>query len=69
MGRAVTRKRRELISLIKDGGRQSIHIDSQVWERLKKLSTSAQWEQKSQQGKHANASRKTVTEILRKIEE
>ena len=60
MGKAVTKKRVELISLIKRGGIQPMHIDGEVWERLQKLAASRQWEDKSQQGRYANACRKTI---------
>ena len=32
MGKAVTKKRTELIALIKSGGNQPMHIDAEVWE-------------------------------------
>ena len=60
MGKAVTKKRVELITLIKKGGRQPMHVDAEVWERLLKLAASKQWEEKSQQGRYANACRKTI---------
>lgn len=60
MGRAVTRRRGELMKLINKGGSQPNHIDSEVWGRLLKLAQSKQWEEKSEQGKKANASRKTL---------
>ena len=60
MGKAVTKKRVELITLIKKGGSQPMHIDAEVWERLQKLAASKQWEDKSQQGRYANACRKTI---------
>ena len=60
MGKAVTKKRTELITLIKRGGSQPMHIDAEVWERLQKLAASKQWEEKSQQGRYANACRKTI---------
>ena len=60
MGKAVTKKRVELISLIKRGGIQPMHIDGEVWDRLQKLAASKQWEDKSQQGRYANACRKTI---------
>ena len=59
MGKAVTKKRTELISLIKKGGTQPLHIDREVWERLVKLANSKQREEKSEQGRYANACRKT----------
>ena len=63
MGKAVTKKRVELITLIKKGGSQPMHIDAEVWERLQKLAASKQWEEKSQQGRYANACRKTKNRI------
>ena len=60
MVRAVTHIRGEHMRTIKEGGSQPNHVDSAVWEKLLKLSTSEQWEKKSQQGKLANPSRKTV---------
>ena len=60
MGKAVTKKRTELIALIKSGGNRPMHIDAEVWERLQKLAASRQWEDKSQQGRYANACRKTI---------
>jgi len=60
MGKAVTKKRVELISLIKRGGIQPMHVDAEVWERLQRLAASKQWEEKSQQGRYANACRKTI---------
>ena len=60
MGRAVGRRRGELIKMIKRGEDQPKHIDSQVWARLVSYESSKQWKEKSEQGKHANASRKTI---------
>ena len=40
MGKAVTKKRVELITHIKKGGSQPMHIDVEVWERLQKLAAS-----------------------------
>ena len=37
MGKVVTKKRTELIALIKTGGNEPMHIDAEVWERLQKL--------------------------------
>ena len=58
--RAVTRKRGELVSFIKNNGEQPKHMDKQVWLRLKKLAISQQREQKLEQGRHANACRKVI---------
>ena len=60
MGKAVGRRRGELIKMIKCGEDQPKHIDSQVWARLVSYESSEQWKEKSEQGKHANASRKTI---------
>jgi hypothetical protein len=60
MGRAVGRRRGELIKMIKRGETQPKHIDSEVWARLVNYESSEQWREKSEQGKHANASRKTI---------
>ena len=55
MGKAVTKKRGELIALINKGGTQPLHIDHEVWERLVKLAASRQRQEKSEQGRYANA--------------
>ena len=60
MGKVVTKKRTELIALIKRGGSQPKNIDAEVWMRLQKLAASKQWEEKSLQGRYANACRKTI---------
>ena len=60
MGRAVGRRRGELIKMIKRGDSQPKHIDSEVWARLVNYESSEQWREKSEQGKLANASRKTI---------
>ena len=60
MGRAVGRRRGELIKMIKHGDTQPIHIDSEVWARLVNYESSDQLREKSEQGKLANASRKTI---------
>lgn len=59
MGKAVTKKRGELFKLIRKGGSQPFHIDHEVWERLVKLEASKQREAKSEQGRYANACRRT----------
>lgn len=60
MGRVVGRRRGELIKMIKRGDSQPNHIDSEVWARLVNYESSEQWKEKSEQGKLANASRKTI---------
>jgi len=59
MGKAVTKKRGELITLINKGGTQPLHIDHEVWERLSKLAASRQRQEKSEQGRYANACRRS----------
>jgi len=60
MGKVVTKKRAELISFIRNGGEQPKTIDEQVWKRLTKLAFSEQTEAKSEQGRYANACRRTI---------
>ena len=60
MGKAVTKKRAELILLIKNNGKQPLHVDEKVWQRLEKLANSKQWEEKSEQCCYANACRRTL---------
>lgn len=59
MGKAVTKKRGELITLINKGGCQPLHIDHEVWGRLMKLAASRQRQEKSEQGRYANACRRS----------
>ena len=59
MGKVVIRKRTELISLIQKRGSQPLHIDHEMWGRLVKLAASKQRKDKSEQGRYANACRKT----------
>lgn len=48
MEKAVTKKRAELLSLIKSGGEQPKTIDAVVWRRLEKLAYNEEQEQKSE---------------------
>lgn len=59
MGKAVTRKQTELMTLIAKGGSQPLHIDHEVWGRLLKLAASKQRKFKSEHGRYANACRRT----------
>ena len=59
MGKAVTKRRSELISLIKEGKPRPKHFNHDIWLRLEKLAYSKQHEEKSAQGRHANACQKT----------
>ena len=60
MGKAVTRKRGEFFAAIDRKEAQPLHIDHEVWQRLVKLAGSRQRFEKSELGKRANASRKTL---------
>ena len=60
MGKAITKRRSELLSLIRSKGAQPNYIDHDVWLRLQKLADSRLQQQKSKQARHANASRKTL---------
>ena len=57
MEKAVTKRRSELISMIKNNVDQPKHVDREVWIRLEKFAASKQREAKSEQGCHANACR------------
>ena len=59
MGKAVTRRRTDLIALIKSGGEHPTNVNEEVWKRLENLATSEQREKKSEQGRYANACRRT----------
>ena len=61
MGKAVTKRRREFISIIKNKVDQPKHKDREVWIRLEKLAANKQREAKSKQGRHANACRIQVS--------
>ena len=60
LGKVVTRRRTELISMIKKNQKQPLDIDSQVWKRLESLAGSRQRETKTEHGRHANACRRTL---------
>ena len=60
MGRAVKKRRSELISLIKRDGPQPEYIDEQVWRQLEKLVMNKQREEKSEQGRYANTCHRTL---------
>lgn len=59
MGRAVTKKRGELIAFIRRNRKQPLDVDEEIWERLEKLAYSNQTVEKSEQGRHTNACRRT----------
>ena len=60
MGKAVTRRRTELIALIRKDGERPQNVGVEVWERLQLLADSKQREEKTEQGRYANACRKTL---------
>ena len=59
MEKAVTKRRGELIVLIRNNGDQPKHFDQEIWKCLENLANSKQREDKSEQGRHANACWKT----------
>ena len=59
-GKAVTRKRTELIALIERDGSRPPNVDSEKWERLQKIAESKQRAEKKDNGRYANSCRKTL---------
>jgi len=60
LGKAVTRRRSELISMIRKNVDQPPTIDKEIWTRLEKLATSKQREERTEHGRYANACRRTL---------
>ena len=60
MGKAVTKKRTEVISFIKSGGSCPSVMDKKVWERLELLASSEQRIRRSEHGRFANSCRRTL---------
>ena len=63
LGKAVTRRRTELISFINNDGEKPKHlqnIDDEIWDRLKKIANSRQRESRTEHGRYANTCRQTV---------
>ena len=63
LGKAVTRRRTELISLIQKYGedaKQPLNLDREIWEKLEKLASSKQRENRTEHGRYANSCRRTI---------
>lgn len=60
VGKAVTRRRSELISLIRKEGSKPPNFDDKIWKRLEKIANSRQREERTQHGRYANSCRKTM---------
>ena len=60
MGKAVTRKRNDLISLINMGAECPPLVDLDVWNRLESIADSEQRHRRSEHGRYANSCRRTV---------
>jgi len=60
VGKAVTRRRSELISVIKSGGIKPHTLDPTIWKRLEKIANSRQREERTEHGRYANSCRKTM---------
>ena len=60
MGKAVTRKRNDLISMINMGADCPPHVDLDVWKRLESIAASEQRQRRSEHGRYANSCRRTL---------
>lgn len=60
MGKAVSRRRTELITNIRRGGKQPSHMDEPVWRRLEKLASSEQRQTRTEHARYANGCRRTL---------
>ena len=60
LGKAVTRKRTELIGMIKNGKDRPVTVDIEIWKRLENLVKSRQRENRSEIGRYANACLRTM---------
>ena len=60
MGKAVTRKRNDLISLINMGAECPPLVDLDVWNRLESIADSEQRHRRSEHGRYANSCRRTL---------
>ena len=61
IGKAVTRRRMELITLINSNGGHPLNFDKDIWKRLEMLASSKQREKRTEQGRYANKCRRTVS--------
>lgn len=60
LGKAVTRKRIEIIGMIKSGKDRPFTTDYYIWTRLEKLSKSRQRENRTELERYANSCRRTL---------
>jgi len=60
LGKAVTRRRTDLISYIMGGGKQPLSFDDKIWKRMEKLAGSIQREESTEHGRYANKCRRTL---------
>ena len=60
LGKAVTRRRTNLISYIKKDGKRPLNFDEDIWDRLEKLASSKQREDRTKHGRYANGCRRTM---------
>ena len=59
-GKAVTKMRTKLISMIRRGKEQPLNIDEGIWTRLQKIAFSRRRDERTEHGRYANACRKTL---------
>ena len=60
IGKAVTRRRTDLIAFINRNGSRPANFDEDIWKRLEMLATSQQREKRTEHGRYANACRRTL---------
>jgi len=60
LGKAVTRRRTDLISYIRRDGKQPLSFDAKIWKRLEKLASSKQRGDRTEHGRYANKCRRTL---------
>lgn len=60
IGKAVTRRRTDLIAFINKNGSRPANFDENIWKRLEMLATSEQREKRTKHGRYANACRRTL---------
>ena len=60
IGKAVTRRRTDLIAFISKNGSRPANFDEDIWKRLEMLVTSEQREKRTEHGRYANACRRTL---------
>jgi hypothetical protein len=60
MGKAVTRRRTDLIAYINKDGIRPPHFDKEIWDRLEMLAGSQQRRKKTEHGRYVNSCRRTL---------